>query len=489
MTAARKIAANTIYRAVADLGSKVATVALFVVMARKLGEAHFGVFTFALSFVTLVTVLADFGQSTVLTREVARKHGEVNRYFANNIVLQVSLGLPALAVAIAVVVAGGRDRETKLVVVLLGFAVIAELLRGTCVAVFEAYQRLVFVPIVLIAQRLVTSLAGIAALLVGAGVVAVAALYLAGALLAFALALGLMFRFVVRPRLRVTPALWKPIMRAAIPVGLAGVFGTVLFRVDTAMLAAFKSKQIVGDYGAAYRLFESTLFIGWAVGAAIYPVYSQLTRHSTPSLGAVLERSLKLVFVLALPIGLVAAVLAGPAIHVFYGSDYDPAIRAFRLLAPAIALYPAAYLAGLLLVARHRQRLMTAIMGVVAIENIAGNFLLIPWLSLDGAALGTSISQVLVTVPLLIAARREVERVHWWRMLGGAAVATGAAAVAMVLLHASPVVSLLAGAAVYLATLVAFERTLFPEEARAVLELARRPAAIQEPPPAPGNVL
>ena len=130
--------------------------------------------------------------------KIARKHGEVNRYFANNIVLQVSLGLPALAVAIAVVVAGGRDRETKLVVVLLGFAVIAELLRGTCVAVFEAYQRLVFVPIVLIAQRLVTSLAGIAALLVGAGVVAVAALYLAGALLAFALALGLMFRFVVR---------------------------------------------------------------------------------------------------------------------------------------------------------------------------------------------------------------------------------------------------------------------------------------------------
>ena len=489
MTAARKIAANTMYRAVADLGSKVATVALFVVMARKLGEAHFGVFTFALSFVTLVTVLADFGQNTVLTREVAREHSEVNRYFANNVVLQIALALPAVAVAFAVVAAGGRDRETQLVVLLLGRAMIAESLRGTCIAVFEANQRLIFVPIVLISQHLVTSVAGIVALFSGAGVVTVAAIYLAAALLAFAFALGLMFRYVVRPRLRVTPALWKPLMRAAIPVGLAGVFGTVLFRVDTAMLAAFKSKEIVGDYGAAYRLFESTLFIGWAVGAAIYPVYSQLTAHTTPSLGAVLERTLKLVFVLALPVGLVAVVLARPAIHLFYGSDYDPAIRAFQLLAPAIALYPVAYLAGLLLVARHRQRLMTAIMGVVAIENIAANFLLIPRLSLDGAALGTSISQVLVTMPLLVAERREVEHLHWWRMLGGAAVATGAAAVAMTLLRGSPVVALLAGAAVYLATLFGFERTLFPDEARALLELARRPAAIQEPPPAPGNVL
>jgi O-antigen/teichoic acid export membrane protein len=446
------------------------------------------VFTFALSFVTLVTVLADFGQNVVLTREVARRPEEVHRYFVNNVVLQCVLALPALAAAFAVVAIGGRDRETQIVVLLLGFAVLFELLRGTCFAIFEAHQRLVFVPIALIAQRLVTSVAGIGALLAGAGVILVSVLYLAGAVLAFAIALWLLVRYVVRPRFRVTPAIWKPLMRAAIPVGLAGVFGTVLFRVDTAMLAAFKSKQVVGDYGAAYRLFESTLFLGWSVGAAVYPVYAQLTPTSTPSLGDVLERSLKLVFVLALPVGLVAAVLAQPVIHVFYGPEFDSAIHALELLAPAIALYPAAYLAGLLLVARHRQRLMTIVMGLVAIENIAGNFVLIPWLSLNGAALGTSVSQALVTVPLLIFSRREVERIHWWRMLAGAAVATLAAGVVMTLLRDSAGLALGAGAGVYLATLFAVERALFPDEARALLQLARRRAPIQEPPPAPGNV-
>ena len=49
----------------------------------------------------------------------------------------------------------------------------------------------------------------------------------------------------------------------------------ILFRIDTVMLAAYESDAVVGNYGAAYRLFESTLFLSWAVGAAVYPVYSR----------------------------------------------------------------------------------------------------------------------------------------------------------------------------------------------------------------------
>ena len=57
-------------------------------------------------------------------------------------------------------------------------------------------------------------------------------------------------------------------MRAAAPIGLAGLFGIVLFRIDMVMLAAFEPHEVVGRYGAAYRLFETTLFLSWAVGAA-----------------------------------------------------------------------------------------------------------------------------------------------------------------------------------------------------------------------------
>lgn len=468
---ARRIAANTLYRGAGDLGSKVATMALFVVMARRLGDAQFGVFTFALSLVTLVTVLADFGQNSVLTREVARDRSQVHRYFANNIALEVVLAVPALALALALVFAAGKDRETRIVVALLGIAVVAELLRGTCFAVFEAHERFVYIPIALIAQRLVANSIALGALFAGAGVVTVAAIYLGGAVFAFAVAFVLMVRYVERPRLRIEPRIWSTLMKAAIPLGLAGVFGTVLFRVDATMLAAFKPKSVVGNYGAAYRLFEATLFLGWSSGAAVYPVYSRLDHAA---LGRVFERSIKLVAGLSFPLGVAATVLARPAIELFYGSGYNQAVGALQLLGPAIAFYGVAYLSALLLASQRRQRILTLIMGVAAIENILGNLVLIPAFSLNGAAAGTSISQVLVAAPLLIACSRAVGGIRWTRMLAGPAIASAVAAGAMVALVGLPVVALFAGAVVYLLVLAALERVFFPDDLRGMMQLLRR---------------
>jgi len=475
---ARRIAANTLYRAAGDLGSKVATIALFVVMARKLGDAQFGVFTFALSLVTLVTVLADFGQNTVLVREVARDRAQVHRYFVNNLALQLVLAVPALALAVAIVVVGGKDAQTRAVVALLGVAVVAELLRGTCFAVFEAHESFVYIPIVLITQRLVGNAIAVAALLSGAGVVTVAAIYLGGAVLAFLIALGLMLRYVVRPSLRIEPRIWAALMRMAIPLGLAGVFGTVLFRVDTAMLAVYEPKAVVGNYGAAYRVFEATLFLGWASGAAFYPVYSRLDHAA---LSRVFERSIKLVAAISFPVGVASSVLARPAIHLFYGSGYDQAVGALRLLGPAIGFYGVAYLSGLLLASQHRQRILTVIMGVAAIENILGNLVLIPAFSLNGAAGGTSISQVLVAAPLLIACSSAVGGVHWTRMLVGPAIASAVAAGGMVALVGVPLLSLFVGALAYLLVLVAFERLFFPDDLRGMMELVRRPPDVPVP--------
>ena len=44
-TGARRILANTAYRLIADVGSKLASIAFYVVMARELGAKSFGVFT------------------------------------------------------------------------------------------------------------------------------------------------------------------------------------------------------------------------------------------------------------------------------------------------------------------------------------------------------------------------------------------------------------------------------------------------------------
>ncbi|HYU57267.1 MAG TPA: flippase [Actinomycetota bacterium] len=470
----RRILRNTAYRAVADVGSKLVSIVLYVVMARRLGQSQFGVFTFGLAFVTLVSALGELGQDQILVREVARDRRKLSSYFGNTLALRVAVTLPVLIVVLAIGAAIGFDGRKLLVVAFLGAGVIVELGISTVIGSFQAFERLEFAPLVLITQRVLTTAVAVIAIAFGADVVAVALIYLGSALLAFFVGLALLRSKVVRPKADIDVRRWWPLMRAALPLGIAGISATILFRIDTVMLQAYKPDAVVGAYGAAYRLFETTLFLSWSVGAAIYPVMSRLTRTTDPPVALVFERGLKLAIALTLPLAVGAAVLANGVLATLYGNEFLDAAPALRLLAPAIATFPFAFIAGQLLVSQDRQAAMTITYLVVTVENIALNLYLIPRFSLDGAAFGTSLSEVLVVTGLLAFCFARIGRIAWGRAFAGPVVASALAGAAMFLLRDRFLPAAAAGALVYGAALLAVERLAFPGEFTALLGLVRR---------------
>jgi O-antigen/teichoic acid export membrane protein len=462
-----RILPNAVYRATADVGSKLVSVAFFVVMARKLGDASFGVFTFGLAFASLVTVLAGFGQDAILTREVARDRRLVDRYFANTIAIKLATSLPVLGLAFAGMELVHLEPRARTVATLLSVAVLADLLTTTCFAVFQAYERLGFLPVVIIGQRLFTAGVGIAAIAAGADIEDVAVIYLVGSLLAFALALALMFRRVVRPRLRVDTSSWWPLMRVALPVGVALVFQVTLFRVDTAILKIFEPESVLGDYGAAYRLFESPLFISWAVGAAAYPVLARLDDPRDRRI--VLDRSLKLAVAATMPFAIGAALLAGPVIDLLYGSEFDASARVLTILAPTIVLYSLNHVGGVLLLARNRQRDLALLYGATALENVVANFATIPSYGMIAAAVNTTVTEVLLVLGMALLARRVAGGLDWRRVLAGPLTGAAAAAGAMLALRGTSFwLALVAGAAAYVLGLALVERAAYPDDLRAI---------------------
>ena len=474
VTSAGRILANTGFRAIADVGSKIASIALYVVMARQLGDAAFGVFTFGFAFVTLVTTLANMGQPAILTREVARDHGRLHDYFANTLSLQLVLGVPALLLAVGLYTVLPFDAGARSVVLLLGLAVVAECLLSTTFATFQAFERLVYIPIVLITQRWLTAGVGIAALVAGADVETVSAIYLAGAVGALVLALFYLFTRVARPRLEVRVKRWWPLMRVALPVGIAGVFATILFRVDVALLGWFEDDSVVGDYGAAYRLLESTLFISWSIGTAVYPVFSRLTRTTETTIGEVFEASLKLGAALTLPLAVGAAVLAYPLMDLLYGSEFEDGALPLILLAPTIFLYPPTYIAAYVLISQDRQSALAWVYGSVAIVNIGLNLILIPAYSLDGAAFVTSLSQLLCCTIMVALALRASGPVDVRTIAGGPVLASALAGGTMAVLHDEILIAVPAGVLVYVAALMLFERRFHPRDYDRVMRFVRR---------------
>ena len=372
-----RLVANALYRTVSDIASKLALAVLYIVMARQLGTGGFGIFSFAFSLAVLVTTLANFGEDKLLVRSVSRDPRALNRTFADTIALQGSIGLGALAIAEAVLPLTGVAETTRVVLGLVGLAVVLDVVTSTHLAVFQARERMALIPAVIVPQRLGVAVVGTYALYRGVGVEGIAAIYLVGSLLALPLAVLLLRGEVARPPFRLALRRWPPLLVASLPIGVATAFATILFRVDMVMLRAYRSAQDVGAYAGAYRLFEMTLFLCAGVGASALPAFSRLKASQRPELDALLRRTLVLVCVPSIPLAILAATIPGTLLHAAYGRGYGSAADALRLLAPAIVLYPISFMCGYMLVAQGRVRPLVTVYGIVAVENVAANLVLI----------------------------------------------------------------------------------------------------------------
>jgi O-antigen/teichoic acid export membrane protein len=479
MGAARRIARNTGVQVVAEALSKLASLALYVVMARSLGVEGFGEFMFALSLALLLTVVAGFGIDAVIVRHVAREPRAVHSLLADAIAVKVVFGLLGVALAVGVAFAGGYSTPVRVTVGVLAVASVIDMLSRNFYAAFQARDDLGPTAVGLMIQRFSTAAVGMALLLAGGGVVAVALVWLGGSLASLAYATVRLARARLLPEPRSSWRRGRALITGSFAIGLAGIFSTVLFRVDSTMLSLLEDNAAVGLYGVAYRLLESTLFLSFAFVAALLPMLSRLSRTSTPPVADVFELGCKVLAVMLVPLGVAFVAFAEPIIDTLYGDEYAEALTAARILGGAVVLYGFSYLGGYVLISQGRQNLLPVLVAAVAVENIALNFVLIPAYSYDGAAISTTVCEATHAALMIGFAVHATGRIRVMRILAGPL--AGAAAMAGVALALGDgLAGIVLASAAYVAVLLAVERRAFPADLSLVARSVTRRGPLAE---------
>jgi O-antigen/teichoic acid export membrane protein len=460
--AARRIAANTILRIGGEIVAKGASLAFFVVMARELGEEGFGDFNFALSLATVLVAASGFGSSGLLSREVARDRSLVHDYMSNVGAVKAITSLGLFGVMVAIVNLGSYDSDARLAVYLVGAGVVVENYRATWDAAMQAYERLGLVSVSLIVQRVATAVVGVVLMLGGAGLVAVSAVFLGGALLGFLSAVILLRQAVVRPRRQIDRSRWLPLVRAGVPIGLVSLLFTVLLQFDATLLSFLTGgdNTEVGFYSAAFRFVATFFFLSWVLGAALQPWFARQEGDRSLPLARAYELGLKVLTAALLPLSVGCAVLAEPLIDLLYGREFAEAVLPLRLLAIVLALYGISHLTSVLLISRYRPGEFRRVLILVLAQNLGCNLVLIPLLEADGAALSAAISAVLLGALSLRSGSWVTGHIDLARAFAGPLLA-GAAMAATLLLLSPPLGAAIAlGALVYTVVLVPWERAV-----------------------------
>ncbi len=448
-----------------------------IVMPRYLGSTGYGRLYLAQSITGIMAILVEFGLNSLATREVARRPADAVGYLRSGAILKAALWvLASLGVAVFVAVAG-YPAETTTAVALLALSVLFAVGSSLIVSVLQAMDRMRWIAVSTVAEKVVYVGLGVTALLLGYGVVTVAFVTLLGAIAGFVLNLWWLRRLGLTIDLRsgTTAPGVRELLRRALPFFSVLFFGAIYFRLDVVILSLMRPDAAVGFYGASYRLFQTTYILADAFVFSLFPLFCRLASTSEDGLPVAAQKSIDTLLLLGIPITAGMAVLAEDIVLLLYGSAYAESIVLLRVLSLAIALMYANGIFVQLLIATERQRRLALTAGIAAGLNVLANFALIPMLGALGAAIATVATELIViALNFRFLPRSLTERLRFGTV-GKYVVAALVMACALLLLGGRSLLLLVpAGVVVYFVALAAFRALPTDEWATLKAMLASR---------------
>lgn len=187
-------------------------------------------------------------------------------------------------------------------------------------------------------------------------------------------------------------------------------FYTVL---DTVMLGFIQGNRSIGIYSAAIKIPRIVNSLIAAIGIVMVPKLSYFYEYNQKEFFDLLEKSMKIVFILIFPCMIGIFFLADGIIILLCGEQYIEAIKTVRILSFLIIFIPVSVLFNNQIFIPIRKEiyvLQGTVMG--AIVNIILNFLLIPKYGENGAAIASVVAEFFVLCVCIFNVKKELKRIN-----------------------------------------------------------------------------
>ena len=312
-----------------NVGSRVTSFLVFLILARLLTPEEFGVVALATVFVALLQLLVEGGFGQALIQRANLERGHVDTVFWTSVTtgLLLAIGLALLADPLAAAFAEPLLRQLLPV---LAIALFVGALGSTHVA--QLRRSLRFGPLAArgIVSNIVSGLAGVALALAGAGVWALVAQFV---VLNVVQTVLLWVAPIPHPGLRVSRRHFLEIFAFS-----RNSLGNALLqfcnkRLDHVFIGAFLGAVPLGFYTVGNRLLVVVNdVVSQSLQGVAFPVFAKL-QHETARLRNAYQLVLKAGSALTMPIFLFFTVASSEVVQVLFGNRWLPAAPVMAIVA------------------------------------------------------------------------------------------------------------------------------------------------------------
>jgi O-antigen/teichoic acid export membrane protein len=325
----RSYTANLSAQLIGRVSSVVATLLVFVLIAREFGAEQFGLFSLVLTFLSVLIVVADFGTTPALARELSRPGVDRERLWGAFLLLRLAL---AASVTVIALLGSSLFRPDLVVLVVVGVLGLPLLASRFFEPVFQVSSRPWYSAQASLVYGLVyLTGAAVAVLVLGSLFWAVVA-YVAANGVYCGVALGLSRR-CIRPRFERGALGMSSLARVGAPLGVGSIFVIVNTRADILMLAYLQSDTAVGLYNAAFRFFDLAAMAAVMVMVPFVPIFSRRAARDRAALKALYVRVLEGLGVIILPVAIAVPSFSAGLVSLVFGPDFVASAGVLNVLA------------------------------------------------------------------------------------------------------------------------------------------------------------
>ena len=375
---------------------------VIISITNYLGPSDFGLYSYALSFAGIFTVISTLGIDQILTRELIKEPGK------NNTLLGTGLGLKLIGAIISILLIAiaifftSTDRLTNLLIFIIAASPIFQAF-NVVDFFFQSKVLSKYSVIVQSSSFIITSIIKIFLILLKASLLSFVIFTTAEYFFA---AIGYLIMYKNRG---MSIKLWKfnkqigiNIIKDSWPLILSGVVISIYMKIDQVMIKQMLGNAEVGFYAAAVRLCEAWYFLPAIITTSLFPAVVNAKSTDEKLYQSRLQKLYDLLAWAAILIAIPTTFLSGFIINILYKPEFLPA-------APVLTIYIWAGVATFLGIASS-QYLITENFTKIAfyrtfigmIINVILNLILIPIYGITGSAVATLISYSAATFSIIV---------------------------------------------------------------------------------------
>lgn len=394
----RRYASNTSWLMAENLLRLVAGLLVGIYVARYLGPAQFGIYSYAVAFAALFSAIAKLGLDSIVVRELVKDQTRELLILGTAFWLKLIGAVLAIGNILTALSLMNTDRMTTIYIAIIATGMVFQSLE---VVDFYFQSKVLsrYVSLCKLTQLILSTLLKIYGIMTQADL-----LWFVIITMLDQVSLGLSLFIAFRSRkigsflLKFDRLFAKSLLKESWPLIIAGIGVTLYMRIDQIMIEHYLGNEAVGIFSAAVRLSEAVYFIPTIICASVFPALvaakQRCEQEFTRKSAMLFEFMTMLAVCAAIPVTLLSSWI----INLTFGSNYAAASQVLQIHIWACIFVFLGVAGGRWLITETLaiQSMYRTLAGACC--NIGLNLLLIPEFGIVGAAYSTLIAQFIASV-------------------------------------------------------------------------------------------